>query len=65
MSLFEFPNDDILESDIGMFTNLHAHSIFSPLDGFAKLDDYILRAKKLGMKGVTFTDHGNMFGAYK
>lgn len=64
MSLFEFPNDDILESDVGMFTNLHAHSIFSPLDGFAKLDDYIQRAKKLGMKGVTFTDHGNMFGAY-
>ena len=65
MSLFEYPNNDILECDIGKFTNLHAHSIYSPLDGFSKLKDYVDRAKKLGMKGVAFTDHGNMFGAYE
>jgi DNA polymerase-3 subunit alpha len=63
--MFAAPNDDILESDIGMYTNLHAHSIYSPLDGFAKIDDYVDRAKKLGMKGVCFSDHGNQFAAFE
>lgn len=58
-------NEDILESDIGKYTNLHAHSIYSPLDGFAKVDDYIQRAKALGMRGVCFTEHGNTFGHYE
>lgn len=57
-------NDDILETDIGKYTNLHAHSVYSPLDGFTKIDDYVQRAKALGMRGVCFTEHGNTFGHY-
>lgn len=52
-------NDDILESDVGKFTNLHAHCrLASPLDGFSDIEDYVLRAKAMGMKGVCFSDHG-------
>lgn len=57
-------NSDVLESDIGMYTNLHGHSIYSVLDGFSKVEDYVLRCKAMGMKGVCLTDHGNVFCHY-
>lgn len=59
-------NDDILESDVGKFTNLHAHCrIASPLDGFSDIEDYVIRAKAMGMRGVLFSDHGLMSAAYE
>ncbi|AKT40831.1 DNA polymerase III subunit alpha [Chondromyces crocatus] len=45
------------------FTHLHVHSQYSLLDGALKVKDLAAQAKKLGMKAVALTDHGNMFGA--
>ncbi len=44
------------------FVHLHVHSDYSLLDGAAKLDNLIARAKQLNMKALALTDHGNMFG---
>lgn len=32
------------------------------LDGMAKFDEYANRAKELGMAGMCFTEHGNLYG---
>ena len=56
------PNGDIKPEDFGMYTNLHAHSVFSPLDGYGKLQDYCERARALGFKGLCLSEHGNMMG---
>ncbi len=45
------------------FTHLHVHSHYSLLDGLAKIDDLINRAKELGMDSIAITDHGNLYGA--
>ncbi len=45
------------------FVHLHTHSHYSLLDGLAKIDDLIGRAKELGMKSLALTDHGNLYGA--
>lgn len=45
------------------FVHLHLHTEFSLLDGVGKLEEYIDRAKELGMEAIAITDHGNMFGA--
>lgn len=45
------------------FTHLHTHSHYSLLDGLAKIDDLINRAKELGMDSLALTDHGNLYGA--
>jgi DNA polymerase-3 subunit alpha len=45
------------------FVHLHTHSHYSLLDGLAKIDDLVDRAKKLGMKALALTDHGNLYGA--
>ncbi|PIZ45336.1 hypothetical protein COY31_00625 [Candidatus Wolfebacteria bacterium CG_4_10_14_0_2_um_filter_39_18] len=45
------------------FIHLHTHSHYSLLDGLAKIDDIIDRAKELGMKAIALTDHGNLYGA--
>ncbi len=47
------------ESD---FVHLHVHSDYSLLDGASKLDTLIAKAKRLNMKALALTDHGNMFG---
>ncbi len=44
------------------FTHLHVHSHYSILDGASQIPELIKRAKRLGMKGLALTDHGNMFG---
>jgi len=44
------------------YANLHAHSTSSLLDGMAKFDEYAARAQALGMKGICFTEHGNLHG---
>ncbi len=45
------------------FTHLHVHSHYSLLDGLAKIDDLINRAKELHMDSLALTDHGVLFGA--
>lgn len=45
------------------FTHLHVHSHYSLLDGLAKIDDLLKRAKELGMESLALTDHGVMYGA--
>ncbi len=45
------------------FTHLHVHSHYSLLDGMAKIDDLISRAKELGMEALALTDHGTLYGA--
>ena len=45
------------------FTHLHVHSHYSLLDGMAKIDDLINRAKELGMEALALTDHGALYGA--
>ena len=44
------------------FVHLHTHSDYSLLDGEAKLESLVGRAKELNMKALALTDHGNMFG---
>lgn len=44
------------------FVHLHNHSHYSLLDGLAKVDQLIDRAKELGMKSLALTDHGVMYG---
>ncbi len=46
------------------YTGLHQHSVYSVLDGFAKIDKMVQRCKSLGFEGVAMTDHGNCFGWY-
>jgi len=45
------------------FTHLHLHSQYSLLDGAISFDKLLKECKKLDMKSVAVTDHGNMFGA--
>ena len=47
------------------FVHLHVHSDYSLLDGAAKIQTLIDRAKELGMPALALTDHGNMFGALR
>ena len=44
------------------FTHLHVHTEYSLLDGSNKINEYVSRAKELGMKSAAITDHGVMFG---
>ncbi len=45
------------------FTHLHTHSHYSLLDGLAKIDGLVARARELGMDSLALTDHGNLYGA--
>ena len=45
------------------YAPLHVHSHYSLLDGLAKLDDLINKAKEDGMTAIALTDHGVMHGA--
>lgn len=47
------------------FVHLHNHSEYSLLDGLSRIGPMVEQAKKLGMKAIAITDHGNMYGAIK
>jgi DNA polymerase-3 subunit alpha len=47
------------------FAHLHSHSIYSMLDGAARLNDLFTACAQLGMDSLAITDHGNLFGAYE
>ena len=52
-----------VDSDDVPFVHLHCHSHYSLLDGAAKLDALVGRAKDFGMPALALTDHGNLYGA--
>lgn len=45
-----------------MYANLHAHTIYSVLDGHARVDDYVAHVKQLGHTHAAITDHGTLAG---
>ena len=45
------------------FVHQHTHSEYSLLDGAAKIEKLVARAKELEMPALALTDHGNMYGA--
>ncbi len=44
------------------FVHLHTHSHYSLLDGLAKIDGLVKKAKDSGMPALALTDHGVMYG---
>lgn len=42
-----------------MYVSLHNHTIFSVLDGMAKVEELVARAKEMGMPALAVTDHRN------
>ncbi|MFH0857112.1 MAG: DNA polymerase III subunit alpha [bacterium] len=44
------------------FIHLHTHSHYSLLDGMAKIDDLVAKAKEYKMDALALTDHGVMYG---
>ncbi|MFP4661930.1 MAG: DNA polymerase III subunit alpha [Halanaerobiales bacterium] len=44
------------------FVHLHNHTEYSLLDGAARINQLISRAKELGMPAVAMTDHGVLYG---
>jgi DNA polymerase-3 subunit alpha len=44
------------------FVHLHVHSDYSLLDGAAKLDDLVKKAKTCGQTALALTDHGTLSG---
>ncbi len=57
------PNRGYTMKENKAFTHLHLHTEYSLLDGANKIKILAKRVKELGMKSVSVTDHGNMFGA--
>ncbi len=47
------------------FVHLHCHSEFSLLDGMARMEETLARAKEMGMPALAITDHGGLYGAFK
>ncbi len=47
------------------FVHLHNHTEYSLLDGMARIDDLLARAKEYKMPAVAITDHGALYGAFK
>ncbi len=45
------------------FVHLHVHSEYSLLDGAARLEKLIQKAKELRFPAIALTDHGNLFGS--
>jgi len=45
------------------FVHLHVHSEYSLLDGAARLEKLVQKAKDLRFPAIALTDHGNLFGA--
>lgn len=43
------------------YTALHNHTMYSLLDGFSTPKEYLDKAKGLGLKGFTVTEHGNQY----
>ncbi|WP_108022089.1 DNA polymerase III subunit alpha [Melghirimyces profundicolus] len=46
----------------GSFVHLHVHTEYSLLDGAARIDRLVARAKEAGFDSLAITDHGAMYG---
>ncbi len=44
------------------FVHLHLHTEYSLLDGSARIEEVVEKAKQSGMKALAITDHGVMYG---
>lgn len=40
------------------YVNLHCHTEASPMDGYSTIDEYLARAKEIGMNALAITEHG-------
>ena len=47
------------------FIHCHLHTQFSLLDGYAKINDIVNKAKENNMQAVSITDHGTLAGIYE
>src|SRR3989304_9451330 len=45
------------------YTELHAHSNFSYLEGASHIEELVLRARELGYESLALTDHDGLHGA--
>jgi DNA polymerase-3 subunit alpha len=45
------------------FAHLHLHTEYSLLDGMGRIDEYVTRARELGIQHMAVTDHGVMYAA--
>ena len=43
------------------YSSLHNHSMYSLLDGYAKPEEYLQRAKDIGLNAFCITEHGNAY----
>lgn len=43
------------------YSSLHNHSMYSLLDGYATTEEYLKRAKDVGLKAFCITEHGNAY----
>lgn len=44
------------------FVHLHVHTEYSLLDGAARIEQLVGRAKDVGFDALAITDHGVMYG---
>ena len=47
------------------YTVYHLHTMYSLLDSSTHFEDYVDKAKELGMKTIGFSEHGNTYGWLK
>lgn len=47
------------------FVHCHLHTQYSLLDGYAKINDIVNKAKENNMPAVAITDHGSLAGIYE
>lgn len=47
------------------FVNLHNHSEYSLLDGYAHIGEYVRHAHEMGQPAIGLTDHGNLYGVHE
>ena len=47
------------------FIHCHLHTQFSLLDGYAKINDIVNKAKENNMQAISITDHGTLAGIYE
>lgn len=47
---------------MGDFVHLHVHTEYSLLDGAARINNLVTKAKEKGMEALAITDHGVMYG---
>lgn len=43
------------------YSSLHNHTMYSLLDGYGTCEEYLNRAKEIGLKAFCVTEHGNAF----